>query len=376
MDFFAASTAASIGFMLYFLTWLPYSFFFKDFKRMNYFTKILYCLPLNTGMSQGIFFMLKLELAGKGLNFGNLFSRPPATGFSFAEIYMVMILTATLHILLLIYIDQAFPGEFGVPKKWYFPIQPILKLFKRKSVGYQDETASLNSEHELNNSDNFEDDPACVKVGIQISNLSKYFGLKAAVKKLNLNMYEGQITALLGHNGAGKTTTMSMLTGMFKPSFGTAYIDGKDIRDRMDEARASLGLCPQHNILFDELTVEEHFKFFCQLKGIENETEIERETNKYIAMLEIEDKRNTLSAKLSGGMKRKLSVGIALCGGSKVVICDEPTSGMDSEGRRLLWDLLIEEKKNRTILLTTREYQRVSCRQAKYLTTPSLRFHG
>lgn len=150
-----------------------------------------------------------------------------------------------------------------------------------------------------------------------------------------------------------------MLTGLFKPTSGTAYIDGKDIRYRIDDARKSLGLCPQHNVLFDELTVEEHFQLFCKLKGSSSEIEIERETNKYIAMLEMEDKRKTLSCALSGGMKRKLSIGIALCGDSKVVICDEPTSGVDSAGRRALWDLLIEEKKNRTILLSTREFSKL-----------------
>lgn len=144
-----------------------------------------------------------------------------------------------------------------------------------------------------------------------------------------------------------------MLTGMIPPTAGTAYIDGKDIRYNMNDARNSLGLCPQNNILFDELTVEEHFSFFCRLKGLESELEIANETNKYIAMLEMEDKRKTLTFKLSGGMKRKLSIGIALCGNSRVVICDEPTSGMDSAGRRALWDILIEEKKNRTVLLTT-----------------------
>lgn len=121
----------------------------------------------------------------------------------------------------------------------------------------------------------------------------------------------------------------------------------------MPEIRESLGICPQHNVLFDELTVEEHFRFFCRLKGVEDEQEIANNTNKYIAMLEMEDKRDTLSNKLSGGMKRKLSIGIALCGNSKIVICDEPTSGLDPAGRRALWDLLIEEKQNRTILLTT-----------------------
>lgn len=83
---------------------------------------------------------------------------------------------------------------------------------------------------------------------------------------LTLNMYKGQITALLGHNGAGKTTTMSILTGLFPPTSGSAHVDGKSILTDMDAIRESLGLCPQHNVLFDRLTVKEHLEFFINLK--------------------------------------------------------------------------------------------------------------
>lgn len=79
-------------------------------------------------------------------------------------------------------------------------------------------------------------------------------------------MYKGQITALLGHNGAGKTTTMSILTGLFPPSSGSAQVDGKSILTDMEAIRESLGLCPQHNVLFDRLTVKEHLEFFINLK--------------------------------------------------------------------------------------------------------------
>lgn len=151
----------------------------------------------------------------------------------------------------------------------------------------------------------------------------------------------------------GKTTTMSILTGLFAPTLGTAYIDGKDIRYNIDEARKSMGICPQHNVLFDELTVEEHFKFFCSLKGMRNDRDIKDEINKYLDMLELKPKRYVQTNALSGGMKRKLSIGIALCGKSKIVMVDEASSGLDPSARRALWDLLIEEKKGRTILLTT-----------------------
>ena len=75
-------------------------------------------------------------------------------------------------------------------------------------------------------------------------------------------MYEGQITALLGHNGAGKTTTMSMVTGLIPPTSGTAIVNHYDIRTDIDGVRSSLGLCPQHDVLFDDMTVEEHLYFF------------------------------------------------------------------------------------------------------------------
>lgn len=128
-----------------------------------------------------------------------------------------------------------------------------------------------------------------MNIGVEIKNLKKVFGKKTAVKNLSLNMYENQITVLLGHNGAGKTTTMSMLTGMIPPSNGTAKINGFDIRTEINNVRSSLGLCPQHNIIFDELTVTEHLYFFSKLKGL-SKNEIDQEIDKYIALLELEDK--------------------------------------------------------------------------------------
>ena len=191
--------------------------------------------------------------------------------------------------------------------------------------------------------------------------------------QLNLNMYKGQITALLGHNGAGKTTTMSMLTGLFPPTSGTAHINGLSVTEDIDLIRRSLGICPQHNVLFDRLTVTEHLMFFARLKGMPGKL-IKEEVERMIEDLLLLDKKTIKVSSLSGGMKRKLrlvsssshfmicmlsflscfsSVGIALVGGSEFVILDEPTSGMDPYARRATWDLLVKHKKGRTILLTT-----------------------
>lgn len=202
-------------------------------------------------------------------------------------------------------------------------------------------------------------------------NLRKLYGRKKiAVQGFSINMFDDQITVLLGHNGAGKsmcylkyvflfhphllgkTTTMSMLTGMINPTSGSAIINGKDIRREINDVRASLGLCPQHNILFDELTVKEHLVFFSQLKGLDSKA-VNDEVEKYVNLIGLMPKINSLSKTLSGGMKRKLCVCIALCGRSKVVLLDEPTSGMDPASRRALWDMLREEKHGRTVLLST-----------------------
>ena len=86
---------------------------------------------------------------------------------------------------------------------------------------------------------------------------------------LHLNMYQDQITVLLGHNGAGKTTTMSMLVGLFPPTSGDAIINGYSILTDMESIRQNLGICPQHNVLFDRLTVKEHLNFFARLKVVD-----------------------------------------------------------------------------------------------------------
>lgn len=145
---------------------------------------------------------------------------------------------------------------------------------------------------------------------------------------------------------------MSMLTGMIRPTSGTAIMRGKDIRYEMNLVRSSLGYCPQHNILFDDLTVREHIEFYSLLKGLKS-GKVEKEVKKYVKLLKLENKIHTKAKGLSGGMKRKLSIGIALCANSKIVLLDEPSSGVDPSSRRDLWELLQKEKKGRTILLST-----------------------
>lgn len=154
----------------------------------------------------------------------------------------------------------------------------------------------------------------------------------------------------------GKTTTISMLTGALAPTSGSAQILGKDLATQLNAVRDDLGICLQHDCLFPDLTVREHLQFFSRLKGLYSKmsfSEAEAHIDQIIKDVALFEKRNTFSKNLSGGMKRKLSVAIAFCGGSKVVLLDEPTSGMDPFSRRFTWNVIRQYRQNRCILLTT-----------------------
>lgn len=186
---------------------------------------------------------------------------------------------------------------------------------------------------------------------IEIVGLRKQFneGETVAVEDLTINMYNNQIFSLLGHNGAGKTTTISMLTGMIEPSDGYISVFGET---DLDKIRAMIGVCPQHDTLYEDLTVEEHIELFSTFKGLEGE-ELRSEVQKLIGDVNLSEKRGEYAKNLSGGQKRRLSVAIAFAGRSKVIILDEPTSGMDTSARRYIWELLKTYKNDRAIILTT-----------------------
>uniref|UniRef100_A0A8C4L831 ATP binding cassette subfamily A member 3 n=1 Tax=Equus asinus TaxID=9793 RepID=A0A8C4L831_EQUAS len=274
--------------------------------------------------------------------------------FSFGQVLGMLLLDSILYGLVTWYVEAVLPGQFGVPQPWYFFIMPSYWCGRPRTVFGKEEDdddpeKALRTEY-------FEAEPEDLVAGIKIKHVSKVFRVgnkgKAAVRDLNLNLYEGQITVLLGHNGAGKTTTLSMLTGLFPPTSGRAYISGYEISQDMVQIRKNLGLCPQHDVLFDNLTVAEHLYFYAQLKGLSRQ-KCPEEVKRMLHILGLEDKRDSRCRFLSGGMKRKLSIGIALIAGSKVLMLDEPTSGMDAISRRAIWDLLQQQKSDRTILLTT-----------------------
>ncbi|ALC47643.1 maker247 [Drosophila busckii] len=345
-----SGTAGVVTSLIVFLSYIPFVMYMT--KPNEPWTKLIFCFIPTTALCFGIQASFKLDIIGVGAHWDNLYERIDAEDkLSFGLIMLVMLISAIIYILLCLYLEQVRPGEFGVARKWNFPFTRQFWSCKQKRQEAED-TETEEETVEKRDPNAFEDEPKDKTVGLKVKNLTKKFGKHTAVDRLSIDMYEGEITVLLGHNGAGKTTTLSMLVGMLAPSSGTAIVNGHDIRTNLKDSRMSMGICTQYNILFDALSPANHIRFFSRLKGVKKE-KIKSEVDKYIKLMGLEKKANVASKNLSGGMKRKLCVCLAFCGDTKVVLCDEPSSGMDPSARRQLWHLVQMEKAGRTILLTT-----------------------
>ncbi|CAH0397901.1 unnamed protein product [Chilo suppressalis] len=344
--FSKGSTASLFAGIVWYMTYIPAFMLAMDID-MSIPVQILTCLSINSAMSYGFQLMLARESTG-GMQWGEFMSSPTmdTSRLLFGHVVIMLVVNCVIYMLVALYFEQVLPGPYGTPKKWYFLFQIEFWFRNRKFKSDADviipETPQITKEL----------DPLDHAVGVEITNLTKVFGNNVAVNNLSLNIYDDQITVLLGHNGAGKSTTISMLTGNLPVTSGSIMVAGYDMAWHTSEARRHIGLCPQHNVLFNELTVKEHLEFFSRLKGYQGET-LREEVDSLIAKLELQEKRNYQAQGLSGGQKRRLCVGIALCGDARVVLLDEPTSGMDPSSRRALWDLLQEEKKGRSMILTT-----------------------
>ncbi|XP_055329067.1 ATP-binding cassette sub-family A member 7-like [Paramacrobiotus metropolitanus] len=349
--FSKANIAAAAGGILYFCTFMPYSLLIIWEDRIPFGLKVFSCFIPNVAFGWGSNFFARFEEQGIGVQWNNI-ARSPLENDPFCLIHCILMLIgdALLMFLLTWYLEAVMPGEYGIPRPWYFPVTKSYWFGIKPRKIRSDEEAAVDVKSD--GGSNFEPEPLNLERGVEIHNLKKVYGNgKLAVDGLSLNVYEG-ITALLGHNGAGKTTTFSILCGLFPATSGNAKIYGYDVMTEMDSIRKSFGFCPQHNVLWDGLTVEEHLYFYASLK-LSDPVAIKSEIDMMIGSVGLPHKRHEKAANLSGGMQRKLSVAIAYIGGAKVVLLDEPTAGVDPWARRGIWNLLIRFRKDRTTIMST-----------------------
>lgn len=309
---------------------------------------------------------------GPGFSWGDLFvSYGSSDGVTLPppvqSLYLLMV-NMVLFAILTWYLENILPGERGAPSApWFFltkeywgiprttePTQVYGPLVRE----YENSTSI--DEDVVREDEQVQHDTASSSA-VRVVRLSKQYQKIPFIKtkwdvhaqdSLSFSIPEGNLFCLLGHNGAGKTTTINILTGLFPPTSGEAYIYGRSIHTEMNDIRRSMGVCPQHDILWNEMSAVEHLELFARLKNIPSHLRNSIIAEK-LEMVKLTKVGNNRVGSYSGGMKRRLSVAISSIGEPNIIFLDEPTTGMDPVSRRHVWELIEELKHNRVIILTT-----------------------
>lgn len=399
---------------------------FGSGKVLNPTTETLLFLLPPVAVGRAINYITELEAALGGVTFANL-----STGPCGKALWM-MALDCVIFYFLAWYLDAIFPGELGNPLPYDFLLRPSywgLGEYQaaatstaqgRSMTAEVDQSARDGFLPDKDHADMFEQTDISLIAPenrdiIRVRNLRKtfdseigwayhipFYGVflrmfyppsasrtkgpfkgsqrQEVVGGLDLEVHRNEILGFLGHNGAGKTTSLSIIMGMLKPSSGSIVVNGHvlpgsdgvgqrdmDLRT-LGEVQKLMGVCPQHDVLFDTLTAWETVQLYATIKGVRvlghrdktsgNQTLTEKELldeylNHLLEDVYLKEKKNERVQTYSGGMKRKLSVALAFLGDPKVVLLDEPTTGMDVFTRKQVWQLMQDSKPGRAILLTT-----------------------
>ncbi|GBM36366.1 ATP-binding cassette sub-family A member 3 [Araneus ventricosus] len=330
----------------------------EEYFSFSLFHKLCICLYPSGGLLTSFLIMHLFENGNEGVQWGNLTEYPMVPDINMLMVILMMVLSCFFYIFAIWYFDTVWPWQPGVRKPFYF--------FLTRSYWFG-ETPVVPDEIELvrneNSADNVEEEPRNAVSSVVIKDLSKVVqrgsSSRLVLSDVSLKCYEGQIITLLGHSETGKTSLINILTGKELPTKGSVSVAGLDIST--NRTRKLLGVCPQHNVLYDELSVEQHLKFYAAMKGT-SLRQLTCEAEQVLNSLKLTSKKTEMVSNLSYADKRKLCLAIAIVGGSKVLLLDEPTYGMDAESKRHVWDALLAVKHDRTVIVTTQ-----SCEEADIL---------
>ncbi|VVB04503.1 unnamed protein product [Arabis nemorensis] len=279
------------------------------------------------------------------------------------EVFYIIIVEWFLALIATYYIDR---GSLSLKDSFLFLKTPFKKSTstQRHSLQKQGSAVSIEMENidvtqEREKVEQLMPEPS-TRYAIVCDNLKKVYPgrdgnqPKTAVQGLSIAVPSGECFGVLGPNGAGKTSFINIMTGLVKPTSGAAFVRGLDICKNMDRAYTSMGVCPQHDLLWETLTGRDHLLFYGRLKNLKGSdlTQAVEESLKSVNLFRdgVADKP---AGKYSGGMKRRLSVAISLIGSPKVVYMDEPSTGLDPASRMNLWTVIKQAKKHAAIILTT-----------------------
>jgi len=362
-SFFSKARVASItGTMIYFASYVVITLI-QDPTAAESKKNAASLLP-TCAAALGSIAYVNYESGQYGVTWSNI--NEMAYNYKFSTALIMLAIDTAIYGFIGWYLDNVIPNPEGVAKPWYFLCTSEFWTGKAEPdalpQGRERKSSNLDKEEELkllypdahfqqvgDELKRQEANSECLKIRY----LNKYFGQKHSVCDFSVNMYKGQIFALLGPNGAGKTTTISMLSGLLPASSGTASFSGMKIFDHMDLTREKLGVCPQHDVLFESLTPKEHLEIFAAFKGREDIESINKDVMEILNDIELNDCADMKACNLSGGQRRKLSIGIAFIGNSNMIFLDEPTSGIDISARKRVWAMLKKYKAGKVTILTT-----------------------
>ncbi|PWA31216.1 hypothetical protein CCH79_00002910, partial [Gambusia affinis] len=360
------------GSLIYILSFFPFIILTSIETNLTLSQKSALSLFSPTCFCYASQYISRYEAQGEGIQWSNSYTSPIAgdTG-TFGWLCWLLLIDSLLYFLIGVYIRTVFPGKYGIPAPWYFPFKLSFwtdmcssfqtnkntgkgllfsNIMQKNQPVFADNKGKGKSSLSYEAGEDFSELP----VGVSLHGLTKMYGDKTAIQNLNVNFHEGHVTSLLGHNGAGKTTTMSLLTGLYPPTSGSIQVYGRDMQTNIEKVRQELGVCMQYDVLFDHMTVKEHLLLYGQIKAPHwSQRELREQIRTVLEETDLYSHRHKRVDTLSGGMKRKLSISIAFIGGSRLVVLDEPTTGVDPCSRRSIWDIVIQHKKNRTIIMST-----------------------
>ncbi|KAG8446449.1 hypothetical protein GDO86_014054 [Hymenochirus boettgeri] len=302
--------------------------------------------------SVGIIQSIHLESDFQGVYFSDMMEESSHILSS----YISLVLDSIFYMTLTLYFDKILSDKHGAKYEPFF--------FLKSSFWSKERPSPINIQIHGSSESSFDESDEKVhadlhgKEAIRINRIKKIYCDKDkninALRGLDLNIYEGQITALLGHSGAGKTTLLNILSGMCPASDGSVSVYNYNLNDmrHLEEIRKRVGFCPQFDVKFDPLKVKENLTVFAMIKGIPLK-QVAQEVQHILSNLQMNDIANTDVNKLSGGQRRKLSFAIAILGDPQVLLLDEPTAGLDPCSRHNIWTILKERKADRVTLFST-----------------------
>ncbi|XP_026316404.1 ATP-binding cassette sub-family A member 1-like [Hyposmocoma kahamanoa] len=313
--FSSASIAAVCSAIMYLVTFMPFVIILSLEAVISATVKLIVCVSMSSAISYMFLYIARFEATGVGAQWSDITATADDEDLSIAAAAIMTLFDAALYLTIGYLLDR---------------------FFGPKSLQSSITNCTTSTE----------------KAGVSIVNVSKIYHegsrrAKVALNNVSIEMQKGQVTTLLGHNGAGKTTLINILIGMLKPSKGHITIRSETT------SRTKVGVCPQRNVLFEELSASEHVALYAQLKSGLPLEELQDEVQSILRVLSLGAVAAEPVRRLSGGSRRRVCVALAFVARPQLVSLDEPTAGVDPAARRDIWSMIVKLRQGRTILLTT-----------------------